>query len=88
MKRWKIRFAANRPGKTRKPISARNGSTNTICVPAITSITSTPIAIGRGLKICQAASMSACALDSNCPEGWAWCQLNGRRRYWRVTRRR
>jgi hypothetical protein len=55
---------------------------------ATTSMTTTPIAIGSGAKICQLASTSAFALESSWPVGCRWCQASGSRRYCRVTARR
>ena len=88
MARWNSRFTTRSIGKTVSPIAARNGSTSTIWTAAKTSMTTTPNAIGSGWKTFHVDSTSEFALDSSWPDGCRWCQASGRRRYWRVTRRR
>ncbi len=70
------------------PTAASTGSASTIATPATTSMNSTPIENGSGLKTMNEASMSLLALDSSWPVGWRWCHDSGSRRYCDETRRR
>ena len=85
IRRWNTRFATTASGRTTSAASASQTSVRNSATVATTSMTATPSANGRGLKMPVAASTSALALDSSCPVGCWRCQLIGRCRYWRVT---
>lgn len=75
-------------GKTRKPTAAMTTSVTRIDTAAISSMNTTPTAIGSGAIGAHTASTSALAFDSSCPVGCRWCHASGSRRYCRVTERR